>query len=109
MEIAVEVWQVLFYLNKESSISNNSDGESWRWKTGGTDWLGLWIEYLNHAGEKGVSKDLWKMIYKFRQGILEKGDDLEWFGVGQFWPNVIDNFVIWVREKRAGDGKMEVE
>lgn len=72
-----------------------------RWVSATTDWLALWLEFLNAKWTKTVNKDMWNQTLEF---FAKSKDDetMSFWSEEGAWPSVIDDFVIWVREKRSG-------
>jgi len=70
------------------------------WVTGSTNWLELWLEYLNAKWTKSVNKDMWNMTFEFFQKSLHD-DQLSFWSEDGAWPGVIDDFVLYVKEKRG--------
>ncbi len=71
------------------------------WASGTTDWLKLWLEFLNAKWTKTVNKDMWNQTLEFFTKSREDETMSFWSEEGA-WPSVIDDFVVWVREKRGG-------
>lgn len=65
-----------------------------------TNWLDLWVEFLNAKWTKTVNKDMWNQTLEF---FLKSKDDeaMSFWSEDGAWPSVIDDFVVWVREKRG--------
>ncbi|KFY28990.1 hypothetical protein V491_00232 [Pseudogymnoascus sp. VKM F-3775] len=89
LENALVYWEMLF----------SSPGMIWTSAT--TDWLALWLEFLNAKWTKTVNKDMWNQTLEFFAKSREDETMSFWSEEGA-WPSVIDDFVIWVREKRGG-------
>ncbi|MCJ1281495.1 Scaffold-type E3 ligase [Xylographa opegraphella] len=98
LDTAIEFWRLLF----------GSSGIQWRGRDG-TDWLGLWCGFVEERWKKSVSKDMWDQTGVFALKSLEDGT-MAWWSEDGAWPGVLDEFVVFVRERRGdgGDG-MDVE
>jgi DCN1-like protein 1/2 len=98
LENALIYWQMLF----------SSPGMVWKSAT--TDWLGLWLEFLNEKWTKSVSKDMWNQMLEFAGKSMQDEEMGFWSEEGA-WPSVVDEFVVWAREKRGVNGgdKMETD
>jgi len=97
LDAAIEYWRLLL---QPPSIS---------WSTQSTPWLEWWIGYLEERWRKGVSKDMWEQTGVF---IMKCGEDesMAWWSEEGAWPGVLDEFVVYVKEKREErGGEMEVE
>jgi DCN1-like protein 1/2 len=79
------------------------------WVTKSTNWLALWVEFLHANWKKSVNKDMWNMTLEFFTKTLQD-EDLSFWSEDGAWPGVIDDFVGYVKEKRAsGADKMETD
>lgn len=92
------------------------------WRTERVDWLGAWTAYLREKfgtetdGDweysRSVSRDLWNQTRLFAAKTMED-ETLGFWSEEQAWPGLIDEFVVWCREKGkvpAQNGEaMEVE
>ncbi|CAP65767.1 uncharacterized protein PODANS_7_380 [Podospora anserina S mat+] len=102
MDTACAMWEMLF----DAGIGHE-------WKTANVNWLESWSEYLQEkfyvpppnpdAAEEGkwtrtVSKDLWNQTLVFVNKTLED-ESLGFWSEEQAWPGIIDDFVVWCREK----------
>jgi len=94
LETAIDFWRLLF-----------SQG-GFRWKDAETDWLELYVEFLESKWRKSINKDLWDQTGVFAQKTLEDGS-MSWWSEDGAWPGVIDDFVAFVRERRGGGERME--
>ncbi|MCJ1401197.1 Scaffold-type E3 ligase [Xylographa trunciseda] len=92
LDTAVEFWRLLF---------GSGGGVEWRGRDG-TDWLGLWCGFVEERWRKTVSKDMWDQTGVFALKSLEDGS-MAWWSEDGAWPGVLDEFVLFVRERR-GDG-----
>ncbi|KFY34541.1 hypothetical protein V494_06675 [Pseudogymnoascus sp. VKM F-4513 (FW-928)] len=89
LENALVYWEMLF----------SPPGMPWASAT--TDWLKLWLEFLNAKWTKTVNKDMWNQTLEF--STKSRGDEeMSFWSEEGAWPSVIDDFVVWVREKRGG-------
>ena len=88
LETALEYWRLLF------------TAPSLSWNTAGTPWLTLWLEYLESQWKKSVSKDMWDQTGVFAMKSLED-ESMSWWSEDGAWPGVLDEFVVYVRDKRG--------
>jgi len=57
------------------------------------------IEFLSESGTyKGANKDIWNMVHEFCQTI---NGDLSDYEVDGAWPTMLDDFVVWRRDRMA--------
>jgi DCN1-like protein 1/2 len=77
------------------------------WATATTNWLDLWVEFLQKKWTKSVNKDMWNMTFEFFQKSIQD-DEMSFWSEDGAWPGVIDDFVGYVKEKR-GSEKMETD
>ncbi|KAK4154448.1 Cullin binding-domain-containing protein [Chaetomidium leptoderma] len=124
MEMALPSWGELFAPTMK------------RWRTANVDWFEAWTEYLTQKfwvelegakegeekgqqgqGEQGkwtrtVSRDLWNQTLLFAEKTL-LDETLGFWSEDQAWPGIIDEFVVWCKEKGIAKEKggeiMEVE
>ena len=96
LDAAIEFWRLLF---SPPSVS---------WNTATTPWLDLWIEYLERKWKKTVNKDMWEQTLAFSQKSL-KDETMSWWSEDGAWPGVLDEFVLYVNERKGDEGKMDVE
>lgn len=80
------------------------------WKTASTNWLDLWIDFLQTKWKKSVNKDMWNQTLEFWQKCI-KDETLSFWSEDGAWPSVIDDFVAYIMEQRgpAGADKMETD
>ncbi|MCJ1388146.1 Scaffold-type E3 ligase [Xylographa bjoerkii] len=98
LDAAIEFWRLLF----------GNAGVEWKGQDG-TDWLGLWCGFVEERWKKSVSKDMWDQTGVFALKSLEDGS-MAWWSEDGAWPGVLDEFVVFVRERRAGGGEgMDIE
>lgn len=68
---------------------------------------------MENKWKRPVNKDLWEQVEVFLAKTKEKGgEEMGWWSEDGAWPGAVDEFVAFVREKRAGVGgvdKMDVE
>jgi len=115
MAVAVGFWEGLYEPNTHP------------WRSENVDWLEAWTTYLkekfgtvkvNEDGEeeveykRSVSRDLWNQTRLFAAKTM-KDETLSFWSEEQAWPGLIDEFVVWCKEKgiapeRNGES-MEVE
>ncbi|KAK4237738.1 Cullin binding-domain-containing protein [Achaetomium macrosporum] len=101
MGVAVACWEALY------------EPATHPWRSATVDWLGAWTAYLkdkfsvSKAGPEGnvevewkrtVSKDLWSQTRLFAAKTMED-ETLSFWSEDQAWPGLIDEFVVWCREK----------
>lgn len=97
LEAATEYWRLLL------------TSPSMSWNTTSTPWLYWWIDYLEANWKKSISKDMWDQTGAFIFKSLED-ESMGWWSEDSAWPGVLDEFVVYVREKRDAAGSaMEVE
>jgi DCN1-like protein 1/2 len=90
LDTASELWRVLF--------SQNS-GMAWATPRYGY-WTEAWIAFLNEKWKKSVSKDMWNQIERFARRTVSDEEITFWSEDGA-WASVIDEFVLYLKEKRA--------
>ena len=73
-----------------------------RWADARTDWLELWVAFLEAKWKKSVNKDMWEQTGVFALKCLEDGE-MGWWSEDGAWPGVLDEFVGYVREKRKSE------
>ncbi|AEO57236.1 hypothetical protein MYCTH_2303133 [Thermothelomyces thermophilus ATCC 42464] len=101
MAVAVGFWEGLYVPDKNP------------WRSAHVDWLGAWTRFLkekfgvvkvNSDGEeeveykRTVSKDLWTQTRLFAAKSMQD-ETLSFWSEEQAWPGLIDEFVIWCKEK----------
>ncbi|EAQ88697.1 hypothetical protein CHGG_05316 [Chaetomium globosum CBS 148.51] len=101
MAVAVSFWEGLY------------EPHSNPWRSAHVNWLEQWTAYLrekygvvktNEDGEeeveykRTVSKDLWTQTRLFAIKTM-KDETLGFWSEEQAWPGIIDDFVLWCREK----------
>lgn len=116
MGVALEFWGALFQPTLRS------------WRSAHVDWLGAWKQYLtgkfgvvklDEDGEiadvewtRTVSKDLWNQLPRFAAKTLQD-ETLSFWSEEQAWPALIDEFVVWCRDRGIVEtekgGGMEVD
>ena len=70
------------------------------WISGSTNFGELWFAYLNEKWNKSVNKDMWNQTFEFYLKTLED-ETLSFWSEDSAWPGVIDEFVVYVKEKRG--------
>ena len=96
LEVAIEYWRLLF---TSPSLS---------WNTASTLWLTWWIEYLEQKWQKSINKDMWDQTHNFM--VKSKEDEtLSWWSEDGAWPGVLDDFVAYVKHKRANGTGTEMD
>ncbi|KAK0609713.1 Cullin binding-domain-containing protein [Bombardia bombarda] len=94
-EIAIVFWDMLF-------------GEKVRpWQTRNVNWLDVWKRYLEEKWTRSVNKDMWSQTLHFAEKTMED-ETLGFWSEDQAWPGVIDDFVVWCREKGVVKAKADV-
>lgn len=88
LETSFEYWRLLF------------TAPSLSWNTPDTPWLTYWLDYLETRWKKSVSKDMWDQTGVFALKSLED-ESMSWWSEDGAWPGVLDEFVVYVREKRG--------
>lgn len=97
LENAIVYWQMLFA------------SPGMRWATESTNWLDLWLEYLQAKWTRSVNKDMWNQTLEFFQRSVQD-DEMSFWSEDGAWPGVIDDFVMYVKEKRgSATDKMETD
>ena len=98
LDTAIEFWRLLL----------GSRGVEWRGRDG-TDWLDLWCGFVEERWKKSVSKDMWDQTGVFALKSLEDGT-MSWWSEDGAWPGVLDEFVMFVRERRGNGAEgMDIE
>jgi DCN1-like protein 1/2 len=96
LEHAEEFWRTL---------TDAEAGFAWVGKSG-TDFLPLWLEFLNTKWQKAVNRDLWRQTLAFMTKAVED-ESLGFWSEESSWPSVIDDFVGWVKVEKRGEEAME--
>lgn len=97
LDNAIIYWSMLF----------SSPGMAWR--TDHHDWFDLWRTFLEERWTRSVNKDMWNMTLEFALKAMAD-DSLSFWSENGAWPSVIDDFVLWCREKGVGNGEsMDVD
>ncbi|KAI9793105.1 MAG: Scaffold-type E3 ligase [Peltula sp. TS41687] len=97
LEIAIEYWRLLF-----SSAHGGVD-----WVSNSTLWLEWWLMFLQEKWKKSVNRDMWNMTYEFCKKTMED-ESLGWWDENGAWPGVVDDFVLYVKQRREQDGMMDI-
>lgn len=95
LDLAIEYWRLLF------------SPRGVPWKDAGTDWLELYVTFLEINWKKTVSKDMWDQTGVFAAKCMEDAS-LSWWSEDGAWPGVLDDFVAFVAERRK-EAKMEMD
>ena len=96
LDAAIEYWRVLF----------SPPGMSW--VTSSTDWTELWFEFLDEKWTKSVNKDMWNQTLEFLQKAVHD-ETLSFWNEDGAWPSVIDEFVVYAKEKKGISEQMETD
>jgi DCN1-like protein 1/2 len=96
LENAIVYWQMLF------------SPPGMTWVTPSTNWLDLWIEFLQKKWTKSVNKDMWNMTLEFFQKTI-RDESMSFWSEDGAWPGVIDDFVLYVREMRGSQAPEQME
>ncbi|KAL1840003.1 hypothetical protein VTJ49DRAFT_920 [Mycothermus thermophilus] len=102
MAYALAFWSVLFAPTMNS------------WRSANVDWLASWSEFLKEKYgvvrsdgdddeevveyKRTVSRDLWSQTRLFAAKTLQD-ETLGFWSEDQAWPGMIDEFVVWAKEK----------
>ena len=97
LDTAIDFWRMLF---SPSGLD---------WKDSDTDWLNLYVDFLEKSWGKSVSKDVWDQTLMFARKTLADGTLGWWSEEDSAWPSVIDDFIRSVKAKREeGADRMDV-
>jgi len=96
LDVAIEYWRLLF---SPPSLS---------WDTSSTPWLDWWIEYLEEKWTKSINKDMWDQTHNFMVKSRED-ETMSWWSEDGAWPGVLDDFVVYVKEKRGTPTETEMD
>ncbi|KAF4632827.1 hypothetical protein G7Y89_g5299 [Cudoniella acicularis] len=96
LDNAITYWEILFA----------APGKPW--VTASTNWIALWIEFLNAKWTKSVNKDMWNQTFEFFQKSMQD-ESLSFWSEDGAWPGVIDEFVAYAKEKKGGAERMETD
>lgn len=88
LENAIVYWEMLF----------SPPGR--QWISGSTNWLQLWVTFLNEHWKKSVNRDMWNQTEQFFEKSLEDPTLGFWSEDGA-WPGVIDSFVEYAKKERG--------
>ena len=55
-----------------------------------------------------MNRDMWNMTYEFYKKTLED-ESLGWWDEHGAWPGVVDDFVVYVKERREKEGMMDID
>lgn len=98
VENAIIYWSVLF----------TAPGRSWISKGTGINFLPLWTQFLEEKWNRSVNKDMWNQTLEFANKSMED-ETLGFWSEDASWPGVIDDFVMWYREKQPKADAMDVD
>lgn len=65
--------------------------------------MSWWIDYLEEKWKKSISQDMWDQTGVFVSKSLED-ESMGWWSEDGAWPGVLDEFVVYVKERRAKSG-----
>jgi len=88
LENAIVYWEMLF------------SPPGMTWETPSTNWIQLWVDFLNTSWTKSVNKDMWNQTAHFFEKTLQD-ETLGFWSEDGAWPGVIDSFVEYVKKKRG--------
>lgn len=88
LDNAIVYWQMLF------------SPPGMKWVTPTTNWLDLWVEFLQKKWAKSVNKDMWNQTLEFSLKTMQD-ESLSFWSEDGAWPSVIDEFVAYVKELRG--------
>lgn len=75
------------------------------WNSGEPKWYDLWRDYYTTKNNRPVNKDLWNQVAELVAKTRGPGGErLEWWSEDGAWPTAVDDFVAFVKEKRAAGG-----
>lgn len=78
------------------------------WNSPKTKWFDLWTEYYKEKNKRPVNKDLWNQVAELVSKTREEGGEtLAWWSEDGAWPTAVDDFVAFVKERRAQEGGMD--
>lgn len=99
LDDAIVYWDMMF----------TPPGRPWVGKATGLDWLATWKNFLSEKWTRSVNRDMWNQTLEFALKSMED-EELTFWSEDGAWPGVIDEFVVWWREKRcSGRGNKENE
>ena len=96
LEQAEAFWRIL---------TDSNVGQPWTPKNG-TDFLPMWLEFLNSKWQKAVNRDLWRQTLSFMLKAVED-ESLSFWTEESSWPSVNDDFVLWVKVEKRGEAMEE--
>lgn len=97
LDAAIEYWRLLF--------SGPPHAPAWTGET--TPWLEWWLDFLRADWKRGVNRDMWNMTHDFYLKSMDPdqgGESMGWWDENGAWPGVLDDFVVYVRERRRTEG-----
>ncbi|KAI0390398.1 DUF298-domain-containing protein [Xylariaceae sp. FL0594] len=88
LDMAVVYWDTLF----------KHPGPRWVGSKSSVDWLEEWKTFLQENWKRSVNRDMWNQTLEF---AFKSTDDeaLSFWSEDASWPGVIDDFVVWYRQK----------
>ena len=94
MDAALEFWQMFFGGKAKGGIE---------WNSRRTPWLDWWLAFYEARIKRPVNKDLWNMVMELVTKTKEDGgESLDWWSENGAWPMAVDDFVVFVKERRKG-------
>lgn len=85
-DVALAFWDMLF------------DAQIHPWRSAHVEWLAEWKDFLEAKWKRSVNRDMWSQTLLFATKTMED-ETLGFWSEDQAWPGVIDEFVMWCREK----------
>ncbi|KAK0752722.1 Cullin binding-domain-containing protein [Schizothecium vesticola] len=85
-DVAIAFWDMLF------------DPQIHPWRSAHVEWLTEWKDFLEAKWKRSVNRDMWSQTLLFATKTMED-ETLGFWSEDQAWPGVIDDFVMWCREK----------
>jgi DCN1-like protein 1/2 len=96
LDVATEYWRLLF----------SPDHGGFMWSTPTQPWFEWWMEFLTTKWNRGVNRDMWDQLFVFVTKTIED-EELSFWSEDGAWPGAIDEFVLFVRDKRGVGEKAE--
>ena len=89
------------------SYGKHTDAKTMEWETAIEYWnillsgfvdpqlLRLWIEFVSEK-QRAVTKDTWNLVFEF---VVSVDSSLSNYDFDGAWPTMIDEFVLWARDR----------